>query len=269
MGGYVRMDKDLEDDPRVLELTEALLAIWIDRGVPAALQDEMRGCARDAVIGGLYRLWRHADTHLKRYDRLSIASHGVVTVTGLPASLIALFPSDWLIEHSDRMVELPGYTEKNALIHKDDRREKGRARTRRWRQRKRAKRDASQASPGDTSQGLDSVTTGTGPGTGTGTGPSQTGTGTLVTGKSRKNSPPMRAALARAQAPLARRAEANGKPGVGKSATELEQDALKLARDGLDSTDIAHMLSQYGVTPSQVSAWISGSTCNEPASREG
>lgn len=173
MGGYIRMDKDLEDDSRVAVLGDIL-------AVDLALD---RGLARDAVIGGLYRLWRHGDTHLGRHNRLKGVSHGlarIAEVTGLPASLLAQFPEEWLRVHPDGSVELPDYSAKNALIDRDIRRANGRDRTARWREKKRretANGDTSHSVTEETSHRHQTVTTGTGTGTGTGTEPSVTGSG--------------------------------------------------------------------------------------------
>jgi hypothetical protein len=164
------LDKDLEDDPRVVELAEEL-ARQI-RAMPSGeFSGQLEALARDAVLGGLYRFWRHADTYLRRHDRITTASRGFARlqdVTGLPASLLRAFPPEWLVEHDAGVFELPGYAAKNAIIDKDQRREKTRLRTRAWRARKR--KDAScDANPGVTieaSQRHKSVTTG--PGTGPG-----------------------------------------------------------------------------------------------------
>jgi len=184
------MDKDLEDDPRVDDLAKELA-----RELPAIVQRAMalpetqrcevlEGLACDAVLGGLYRLWRYGDTYLGRHDRLKGASRStarIEEVTALPASLLNAFPPEWLKVHDDGSVELPGYSAKNALINRDARRERGRERTRRYRERKRKESvngDASHAVTGEASQRHKSVTTGTGTGTGTGTEPSGTGSGT-------------------------------------------------------------------------------------------
>lgn len=186
MGGYIRMDKDLEDDPRVLDLADAIAAHLrdlIDNASDHDLAIALQGLARDAALGALYRLWRYGDTFLGRHDRLKGASRSfarIAEVTALPASLLKLFPQEWLRVHADGSIELPGYAAKNALIDKDARREKGRDRTRRWRDRLRQKNgngDTSHSVTDEASQRHKSVTTGTGTGTGTGPGPSGTGTG--------------------------------------------------------------------------------------------
>lgn len=170
MGGYIRMDKDLEDDPRVADLGDLL-------AVSASID---KGLARDAVIGGLYRLWRHGDTHLGRHNRLKGASHGLARiseVTALPVSLLERFPVEWLHLHEDGTVELPDYAAKNALVDRDVRRANGRERTQRWREKKRRDSlngDSSHTVTAEASQRHQRVTTGTGPGTGPGTVPSGT-----------------------------------------------------------------------------------------------
>ena len=165
MGGYVQMDKDLEDDPRVTAMTDRLMEHCLKLGVPEELGAVLRPLMRDASLGSLYRLWRHADTHLKSHNRLQASSHHLAEVTGLPVTVLRHLPSQWLIVHDGDTVELPNYSTKNALLNKDERRASGRERTARWRERQRAKRGVTGDTSGDTSQRHNSVTTGTGPGT--------------------------------------------------------------------------------------------------------
>lgn len=165
MGGYVQMDKDLEDDPRVTALTDRLMEYCLKLGISEELAGVLRPLMRDASLGSLYRLWRHADTHLKSHNRLQASSQHVAEVTGLPVTLLRHFPSQWLVVHDDGAVELPNYSTKNALLNKDERRASGRERTARWRANQRAKRDVGGDGVGDASQRHTSVTTGTGPGT--------------------------------------------------------------------------------------------------------
>lgn len=49
-----------------------------------------------------------------------------------------------------------------------------------------------------------------------------------------------------------------GKP--GKEPAELRRDALKLHSAGMEPGDIAHALTQYGVTPDQVRDWVGAGT---------
>jgi lambda repressor-like predicted transcriptional regulator len=125
MGGYIRMDKDLEDDPRVLALAEA---IGESLGLQRTETDEPHPMARNAALGALYRFWRYGDTHVKRDDRVTGALRMLTSVTGLSVTLLRSISKDWLKEHADGTVELPDFTAKNSLMDKDNRREKNRLR---------------------------------------------------------------------------------------------------------------------------------------------
>lgn len=162
MGGYVAMDKDLDDDGRTLALRDDILEHWVTLGVPAILRDALKPFAHEAALGALYKLWRHGDTHLRhgvtgdapgdaplRFNRVTIALRHLAEVTGLPVTLLRRLPSQWLIEHDDGTVELPGYATKNTLQDKDERREKRNARQARYRAREKAKRDAASDVTGD------------------------------------------------------------------------------------------------------------------------
>jgi hypothetical protein len=164
MGGYVAMDKDLDDDGRTLALRDDILEHLVSLGVPAILKDALRPFAHEAALGALYKLWRHGDTHLRhsvtgdvtgdaalRLNRVTIALRHLAEVTGLPVTLLRRLPSQWLIEHDDGTVELPGYSTKNTLQDKDERREKRNARQARYRARKKAQRDAPSDVTGDAS----------------------------------------------------------------------------------------------------------------------
>jgi len=256
MGGHIRMDKDLEDDPRVLKLADAFLESWAEQlGLPTPAAEHLRGAACNAALGALFRLWRLGDTHLRRHDRLDIALPRLARLLGCNASLLSQFPGDWLRIHPDGSIELPGYAAKNALIDKDQRREKTRERVRRWRERKRA---GVTASPGVTSEALQrhqSVTTGTGTGTGPGTGPSGTGTG----GESAPAQAEPAGSLARATGRLASRGsevQQEKSPPAALTAAELEQKARKLSAAGFGVFDIARQLAQFGADVATVTTWL-------------
>jgi len=277
VGGYIRMDKDLEDDPRVGDLGDFLAdSVGIDKGL-----------ARDAVMGGLYRLWRHGDTHLGRHNRLKGASHGLARiseVTALPVSLLERFPTEWLRVHEDGSVELPDYAAKNALIDRDVRRANGRERTQRWREKKHRALltgDTSHRVTTETSQRHQTVTTGTGTGTGTETGPSVTETGTGdVSGRRvgdaavavtephpdpQRIRPPANLQDRSPRFPLGSGPEAaRPTPTPTKTEAQLQADAQALAAAGNSSWDIAKLLGGYGVTPQKVSAWLANAGTRGP-----
>lgn len=258
MGGFITMDKDLEEDPRIDDLGHALYETMggryrddCDASQRRAADERLFGVCRDAVLGGLYKLWRHGDAFLGRHNRLRGASRGaarIAEITSLPLSLVQLLPREWLKIHPDGSVELPDYIEKNRLHNRDIRRSNGRERTAKWRANRRAEKSSGDASPSVTPDSEkrhgDAPT-----GTGTGTNPDRTiQTGLEVGGG---------AQLASAQGRLAGRKDTERSNGRRKSDLELEADAHRLAAAGMSSHDIARTLGQHGVTHHQVTAWIS------------
>lgn len=254
MGGYIRMDKDLEDDPRVSDLCEAF-ARQLSTLPAEQLRQLLPGLACNAVLGGLYRLWRYADTHLGRHNRLKGALHGaarIADVTALPTELLACFPPEWLKEHADGSVELPDYAAKNSLIDRDIRREKNRERVRRFRERKRAPKEegrpngnASKSVTPDALQRYTRVTTGTGTGTGPEPDPPKPE-------PDRNQSPSSLANGAEAPRSLGE----ESKPKLG--AAELESMAHRLAAKGRDLAAVQAVLEPYGATPEQIQHWLNG-----------
>lgn len=264
MGGFITMDKDLEEDPRIDDLGHALYEIMggtyrdedsddSDASQRRPSDERLFGICRDAVLGGLYKLWRHGDAFLGRHNRLKGVSHGaarVAKIMSLPLSLVRLVPDEWLKIHPDGSVELPDYAEKNRLHNRDIRRSNGRERTAKWRaNRKSGKSD------GDASRGVTNESekrhgdAPTGTGTGTETRPDHPDRSGVGAG----------AQLASAQGRLAgrKRKDSERSPSHRKSDRELEADAHKLASTGMSSHDIAKALSQYEVTPHQVTTWLS------------
>ena len=163
---YIKFDKDLPEDPRVVALTKQVLSELME-GQEAYDGERFRELACNAVLGGLIRLWRYADTHLARYDRVTLALHDLAAVTGLSVTTLRHFPPSWLIDRGEEGVELPGYTSKNALIVKDTRREQTRERVKRWRDRHRKPPE----NPSNADVTLDGVTKSLPPGPGPGPGP--------------------------------------------------------------------------------------------------
>lgn len=175
MGGYVPMDKDLDDDGRVLQLRDDILEHLLGLGVPKVLTDVLKPFAHQAALGALYKLWRHGDTHLRhevtrgvtgdasvdaalRLNCVTTASHHLAEVTGLPVTLLRHLPREWFVEHEDGTIELPGYADKNVLQDKEERRARRNARQARYRARQRARGDASRDASRDGAVTSTSVT---------------------------------------------------------------------------------------------------------------
>src|SRR5579863_674913 len=256
VGGYIRLDKDLQDDPRVLVLADGMVEEWqaligfkVDR--ESARWSAWHASACNAVVGGLYRLWRYADSHLVRGDTLKLALPGLSVVTGLSVTTLRRFPRDWLRERPDGTVELPDYIAKNALIDKDLRREKNRERVRKHRRKHRAAAEAERnasVSPSTITHALPPEPV---PDPGPDPYPPKPGPDPAQA-KNRETQAPTRAPLASGKSHLAARARV-----VVKTEPELIADSRRLASTGIAIGDIARMLGQYGATVEKVLAWTS------------
>lgn len=136
MTGYITIDKDLENDPRVLALTDLYVEFLTEKlGAKQDETDLLSNACRNALLGALVTLWGYADTHLRDDDTLPITLRNLAPIVRLPEKIIRKFPSEWLTIRDDGSVQLPDYTIKNALNAKEKRREQGRDRARRFRAR--------------------------------------------------------------------------------------------------------------------------------------
>ncbi len=158
---YIRIDKDLINDPRLFALAERLEQIQAS-ALPAAAFGihANRNALRNALLGALVTLWCYADTHIRNDDTLPISLSSLSDVIGLPVEFLEHLPADWLTIQRDGTVKLPGYIEKNGIISKNRRREQTRSRVARWRQENDRRCNAD-------GNALHRATTGTGTGTGT------------------------------------------------------------------------------------------------------
>jgi hypothetical protein len=144
MSGWIKFDKDMADDPRMIAaamliakgyvMAEATPGGGIDLTGPA-----LQLFARNALLGALLTLWKYADEHVRDDDTLPLTSMSIDALVGLRGFCSAL-PDCWLVELDDGTVKLPGYCSKNSLITKRKRAEDNKARQARWRER-RAKSD--------------------------------------------------------------------------------------------------------------------------------
>jgi len=115
MRGHIRIDKNLREDPRVLELAKRH--------------------GKATVLGTLVLVWSYADTYVRANNRLMLTLPALATELGLSLELLEHFPPEWLRVDADGLLTLPGYVSKNALAAKDHQRQKGCERQRRFRAR--------------------------------------------------------------------------------------------------------------------------------------
>lgn len=103
-GGWIKLEKSIVDDPRVLRLAKQL----------------QRSCNADAlpgvtlVLGALARLWIFADSHIREDDIIDISPDDLDELIGIPGFCRAM-PEDWLRILDDNTIELPGFQEHNGV----------------------------------------------------------------------------------------------------------------------------------------------------------
>lgn len=135
---YIRIDKDMDSDPRLLVLAHDIAAsVFVCAGENAVDSDIGESATRNvicnALLGSLVTLWCYADTHIRADDTIQIGIDVLAAIIGLPVEWVKKFPAEWLVVHGNGTVELPDYCAKNGLISKEKRREQGRERVRRFR----------------------------------------------------------------------------------------------------------------------------------------
>lgn len=118
MSGWIKFEKDLQTDPRVLRIARSLTTNCVMfSGYIDPTKDPQHPCnaiefpAVTLVCGALVRLWSLADTHVAEDDILSIPPEEIDDIIGMPG-FCALLPADWLISHGD-YVELPDFHKHN------------------------------------------------------------------------------------------------------------------------------------------------------------
>lgn len=159
MAGWIKFDKEMAEDPRLMQAAWALLERYVvARRSTAGGCDLSNGDASrfvgNALRGALVTLWVYADTHIRDDDTLPCDAFALDAIVGLDG-FCEVMPDEWLVVEADGGVRLPGYCVKNGLNAKRKRAEDGRERTRRWRQRQGGNRDASRARHGEVSVTVD------------------------------------------------------------------------------------------------------------------
>lgn len=102
MSGWIKLEKDLANDPRVLKMASRLSHADVT----------LASRSRLVVIGALVSLWWYADTHIGDDDVLAIGSDEVDELVGLKG-FCALMPQDWLQVLDADHVKLVDYTAHN------------------------------------------------------------------------------------------------------------------------------------------------------------
>lgn len=116
MSGWIKIEKALETDPRVLrmakELDRRLLLFTTGTDLDPCNASALPGVT--LVCGALTRLWMYADSHIREDDTLDLGVRELDEWLGIDG-FCATMPDDWLREIDDRTVELPGFQEHNGV----------------------------------------------------------------------------------------------------------------------------------------------------------
>lgn len=104
VSGWIKWEKDLEDDPRTLRMARELKRTC----------NAMPFHPVTVVCGGLIRLWRYADSHIRDDDSLDLGASEIDELVGIP-NFCSLMPADWLRQIDANTVELPGFQGHNGV----------------------------------------------------------------------------------------------------------------------------------------------------------
>jgi len=137
MGGYIKFDKDLHDDPRLLNVAAKLRA-----NLDVTCTGQPWGDAEtidliyNALLGGMSLLWTYGDIHILTGDILPIPYTVLPKIMRLPLWIIDLVPREWIRDMGDGTVTLPMYCNKNNVTPRDKRKAKQVAMREKWREKK-------------------------------------------------------------------------------------------------------------------------------------
>jgi hypothetical protein len=117
-GGWIKWEKDLKDDPRVIRMASRLRNACVtqcDTETVTGLLGE--GIFVAMVLGGLSKLWGYADTHVRDDDTIELGIDDINKVVGIHG-FAQILPEDWLEVIDLETVKLPGFHVHNGTIAK-------------------------------------------------------------------------------------------------------------------------------------------------------
>jgi hypothetical protein len=145
--GWIKFDKDMVDDPRLMTAATKLLdryQVSVRTGqtgfVDLSKGDAVR-YACNALRGALVTLWRYADEHVRDDDTVTCTVTEIDALVGIDG-FCDVMPASWLVTSDDgSRVKLPGYCVKNSLSSKRKKSDKSADRQRRYRERLKGQRE--------------------------------------------------------------------------------------------------------------------------------
>lgn len=111
MSGWIKLEKDRKEDPRVIRMARELrnASVTHERFTPAIHVTLVLGC--------LDVLWCYADTHIREDDTLDLGPDEIDELVGLEG-FTSLMPSDWLEVLDANRVKLPDFHAHNGTESK-------------------------------------------------------------------------------------------------------------------------------------------------------
>jgi hypothetical protein len=116
---YIQVDKDLMDDPLLLEAAtrlytdESQTLCWA--GGDELSEEEGMQLSRARYVSALIRLWCYADTYIDEDDTLPMSEIPLDQYVGLKG-FCKISPPEWLVITDTGRIKLPGYCEKNNVV---------------------------------------------------------------------------------------------------------------------------------------------------------
>lgn len=107
MSGWIKVEKDLATDPRVLRMASRLRHVDVTLGSRSRL----------VIVGALVTLWWYADTHIREDDTLPVGVDQINELVGIDG-FCDLMPPEWFQVIDADSVKLVDYTVHNGTTAK-------------------------------------------------------------------------------------------------------------------------------------------------------
>ena len=112
MSGWIKLEKDLREDPRFLRIVAKLRARELSSVTDVThVRCIERKCVTQ-VLGGLAQLWMYADSYIRDDDTLDLGAHEIDEFIGIDG-FCDMMPEDWLQVLDEHRVKLPYFHDHN------------------------------------------------------------------------------------------------------------------------------------------------------------